>query len=1025
MTRPDVTTAPKRLHILDDGEFEALYGRPCLSGDERTNVFTLTQPEKDLLASFPHLPIQLYFLLQLGYFKAKQLFFTFTFDDVAEDVTYLLERYFPAAPRPELRMLNKRTILKQRHRILKLFGYRLCTPTDRQDLFLHAQQAARISSKPIYVLRELLHYLTEQRLVKPGYTFLQEELVGRALTAEVKRLTTMLHTLLSAEACAELDALLTSTDERSTITLLKRQPKDFSLSEMRREMVRGEYLAQLYPLARRIVPNLDISSEGITYYSSLVSYYSVFRLKQLDAWTIYLYLLCFVVHRYQRFNDHLLTCFIQLVKQYADEAKATAKETVYEYRHASNHDLPKAGEVLKLFTAEDEGNTLFGTVQEKAFALLDRQRLANVAEYLVNEASFDENAFEWEHIDSMARRFKQHLRPLFRTVDLSATRVNAPILEAIHFLKTAFDKDRSLRQIDSGDFPTDCFSAREKRYLSQRNEADEKHILPDRYEFLVYRVVRHQLEAGDLFCRDSVHFRSFEDDLVDDQQWANKEALLAQTGLTLLAQPIQDRLDALKCQLEERISAVNQRIRTGENSHLHLTTTGKRKSWTLQYPTSTEPINHPIFETVPQVSISRVLHFANHHCHFMTCFEHVLGRYNKQAADERALSACLVAWATNMGLGRMGDISDIPFATLASTSDNFLRPETLKAANACISNAIAALTMFRQYNIADMIHSSSDGQKFETALPTFNARYSPKYFGLNKGVVAYTLVANHVPVNAELIGAHDHESQFVFDLLFNNTTDIHPQVHSTDTHGTNQVNFALLHIFGYQFAPRYKAIQEKLRTSLYGFEHPTQYGEILLKPVRKLHTELIVEEWENLQRIFVSLALKTTTQSIIVHKLNSYARKNKTRQALWEYDNIISSLYLLDFVDSPLLRKNVQTALNRGESYHQLRRAVSYANFGKLRFRSEEDHYLWHECSRLITNCIVFYNMTLLSELWARTEATQDMTRIAHISPVAWQHINFYGRYDFTTAAEPINMEEIVEALAHHPILSMVDEGDA
>ena len=525
----------------------------------------------------------------------------------------------------------------------------------------------------------------------------------------------------------------------------------------------------------------------------------------------------------------------------------------------SNQDLPKAGEVLKLFTSDDEGNTPFSAVQERAFALLDRQRLASVADYLVNEASCDEIAFEWEHIDSMARRFKQHLRPLFRTVDLSATRVNAPIQEAIHFLKAAFQKDRSLRQIDSGDFPTDCFSAREKRYLYQRNEADGKHIIPDLYEFLVYRLLRHRLEAGDLFCRDSVHFRSFEDDLVDDHQWANKDALLAQTGLALLAQPIQDRLAELKCQLEDRIGTVNQRISAGENSHFHITTTGKRKRWTLQYPTSNEPINHPIFETVPQVNISRVLHFVNHHCHFMTCFEHVLGRYSKQAADDRILSACLVAWATNMGLGRMGDISDITFATLTSTSENFLRPETLKAANDCISNAIAALAIFRHYDIAGVVHSSSDGQKFETALPTFNARYSPKYFGLNKGVVAYTLVVNHVPVNANMIGAHDHESQFVFDLLFNNTTNIHPQVHSTDTHGTNQVNFALLHIFGYQFAPRYKAIQEKLRTSLYGFEHPNQYGDVLLKPVRKLNTDLIVEEWENLPRIFVSLALKTTT----------------------------------------------------------------------------------------------------------------------------------------------------------------------
>jgi hypothetical protein len=54
--------------------------------------------------------------------------------------------------------------------------------------------------------------------------------------------------------------------------------------------------------------------------------------------------------------------------------------------------------------------------------------------------------------------------------------------------------------------------------------------------------------------------------------------------------------------------------------------------------------------------------------------------------------------------------------------------------------------------------------------------------------------------------------------------------------------------------------------------------------------------------------------------------------------------------------------------------------------------------------------MTILSQLWARQEATGDMTHIAHISPVAWQHINFYGRYEFTKASEPINLEEIVEA---------------
>jgi TnpA family transposase len=329
-------------------------------------------------------------------------------------------------------------------------------------------------------------------------------------------------------------------------------------------------------------------------------------------------------------------------------------------------------------------------------------------------------------------------------------------------------------------------------------------------------------------------------------------------------------------------------------------------------------------------------------------------------------------------------------------------------------------------HLGAVIHSSSDGQKFEADLPTFNARHSPKYFGLKKGVVAYSLVANHVPVNARLIGAHEHESHYVFDVLFNNTTDIQPVVHSTDTHGTNQVNFALLHLFGYQFAPRYQAIQDKVRTGLYGFHHPTHYGDLIVKPIRKLNPELIIAEWDNLQRIFVSLALKTTTQSIIVSKLNAYARKNKTRQALWEYDNIFQSLYLLDFVDSASLRQNVQRALNRGENYHQLRRAVSYANFGKLRFTSEEDQQLWSECSRLLTNAIIFYNAMLLSRLLAHKEAlgdTRSAALIRQVSPIAWQHINFYGRYEFTKGLEPINVEAIIEVLARQPLMPVENEG--
>ena len=150
------------------------------------------------------------------------------------------------------------------------------------------------------------------------------------------------------------------------------------------------------------------------------------------------------------------------------------------------------------------------------------------------------------------------------------------------------------------------------------------------------------------------------------------------------------------------------------------------------------------------------------------------------------------------------------------------------------------------------------------------------------------------------------------------TSDIQPEVHSTDTHGTNAVHFAILHLFGSQFAPRYRDFYDTVRTSLYGFQHPSQYDEaMVLKPVRTLNSELIVEAWDNIQRIMVSLARKTTTQHIIVRKRSAFALKNNTRRALWEYDHILRSLYLLDSLDSPALRRHVQRALNRGENDHQ------------------------------------------------------------------------------------------------------------
>jgi TnpA family transposase len=934
----------KRLKILASDEIKSIYGRPQFNYEERLEYFALSHSDLEILEGFRSLKSQVHFILQLGYFRAKYLFFIFTLDEVEDDFQYIMEQHFDGRQIGGITVIDKQTRLKQQRLILELYA--------RLD----------ISER------------------------------------------------------ADFKKLLEDSTGLYEITQLKHEPRDFSLAEIRREIHRGEQLHPFYRIAQRLLPELKISNESIKYYASLVGYYSVFRLKQLNNWTAYIYLICFTYHRYQQRSDNLINCLIFRVRNYSDEAKSVAKERLQECHVEINENLQKAGQVLKLLTDESIAvDTPFTTFQSNAFKILPRQKLITVANRMAKAVNFDETAFQWEYIDKLSRQFKLHLRQAIVTIEFTSTLSQDTLIEAVDFLKAAFKKGKPLKEFPSDLFPVDCVPASVTSYLYAQDSNHQKQLIPDRYEFLIYRLLRNGLESGDISCRDSIHFRSLEDDLINDLRWQDKQKLMVDNNLTILTHPILEHLGALEQTLEQRIIEVNRRIADGENEHFQIKKRGKQVRWNLLYPQGVDLINSPFFDGLKQVDIGEVLYFVDRHCHFIKAFEHVLGRYQKQTVDDRVMIACLIAWGNNMGMGRMGQVSDINYQLLASTSDNFIRLETLKEANDLISNAIAELSIFHHYDIDSTIHSSSDGQKFEARINTINSRHSPKYFGLKKGVVSYTLVANHIPVNAKIIGANEHESHFVFDILFNNTTDIQPEIHSTDTHGTNQVNFAVLNSFGYQFAPRYKDIYDKVSKALYGFQHPSNYDkDCVIKPIRKLNTELIVEEWENIQRIMVSLAVKETTQSIIVGKLSAYARKNKTRRALWEYDNILKSLYLLDYIDSLPLRQNVQRALNRGESYHQLRRAISYANFGKLRFKSELEQQLWSECGRLIANCILYYNASILSNVLAHRESSGDVEGVEalkQISPVAWQHINLYGRYEFRKCSEPIDLDDIVRQL--------------
>jgi len=1009
-TNKDDYPDSSRLSILSTREIDELYGLPRLTEEDRRLYFDLSVPEREAVAAVHTTSAAVHLVLQCGYFKAKRRFFVYEREDVLDDLSFILRRYFPDRQVATIKMLSKPTRLEQQGIILQLFDYRLCDGPAKADLETRSQRVARLSTQPSYVLGEVLRHLANERVVAPGYSFLQG-LVRRVVTGERQRITQLLAQAMTDELRNQLEALLQADQGMYRISILKHEPKDFSYQQLRQEVERRKFFQPLFQFAQTFLLTTGLSNESVKYYASLVRFYTVYKLQRMPAMTTRLYLLCFAHHRFRQINDNLIEAFIHLVDQYEEQAKLAAAEAAHQALILASEHLTAAGRVLGLFVDDSiPDDTPFSSVKDQAFSMLEPASFPLVSDYM-RKVEFDKAGFEWAHYATLSSTFKRNLRHLFVDLTFTGRVEDAPLLDAVRFLQEVLRQGKVPRQVKPSTFPMAVIPKSLQRYLliPSGGKGQPRQLDVDRYEFLVYRLLRNALEAGDIYVQDSTEYRRFEDDLISDARWQDKDAVLREVGIPILLAPIQETLANFGKALEAKFKQVNERIEHGDNLHLKVRGAGEKRRWTLVYPAEEEPVNSSFYGQLSAIGIADLLWFVAGKTGFLRAFTHVLDRYVKHEPEPPDLLASMVALGTNMGTWKMAEVSALSHAVLQATVRNYLRLETLHAANDAISNATAALPAFHLFDIQETMHSSSDGQRIETQINTINARHSPKYFGLHKGVSSYTLVANHVPINAKVIGTHEHESHYVFDLLYSNTADIKPERHSTDTHGTNQVNFWILYVFGFLFAPRYRDLHKKME-GLVGARHPNQYGDYLIVPSRKTFDPLIIKEWPNIQRIMASLAQKDVTQATIVRKLSSYLRQNQTKKALWELENICRTLYILDFIDDVTLRQSVQKALNRGEAYHRFRRAIAYVNSGKLRVKTEAEQQIWNECSRLIANAVIYYNTLLLSRVYEQKQAANDheaMNVLSGVSPVAWRHVNLIGRFEFSPAESKVDIEAL------------------
>src|SRR5439155_1747691 len=116
----------KQINLLTDAEIEDIYARPKFNDVERDYFFQLSDDERNLLKKYASTKSKLFFILQIGYFKAIKQFYKFTLDEVVGDVNYIITKHYSSAEKKKKISGNlwKENYREQKADILKLYGYR-------------------------------------------------------------------------------------------------------------------------------------------------------------------------------------------------------------------------------------------------------------------------------------------------------------------------------------------------------------------------------------------------------------------------------------------------------------------------------------------------------------------------------------------------------------------------------------------------------------------------------------------------------------------------------------------------------------------------------------------------------------------------------------------------------------------------------------------------------------------------------------------------------------------------------------
>jgi len=502
--------------------------------------------------------------LQLAYFKAKNQFFTFEFDDAQPDIEYVLAKFFKKTDQILQGSITRQRVSQQKQVILNLFNYQDYSGEQAVLIEAHLCELLRYYPKGHDTFRQLLVYLDNQKIVIPTYRNLQDSFT-QAFSKESERINQLILLIPQAQQ-EQLSELINRDDGISKLNTIRSDQKNFKYTATSAEIEKALAIAGLYKFAKDFLPSLLLSKNAIRYYADLAEQYAASRLRRLSKSQQWLQALCFVYHRYQQIMDNLITSFMYHTRLIVNDGKAYANKAMAEHSFGLVVDLPRLAKFLKWFPKRKPGLS-HDALNQVAYKILPEEQFPVLAQFLEGN-TFDKKAAMREFYLKSSRLFALYLRPILLTVPFVFYKENSDIMDLIDLMKNHYGRGKGPSTFKLPQDLEDTLSKAILPYL--KKDPSYEQVDPHLFEFFVYQKMYRRLDKGLLCCNESVSYCDIDHDLISDTLVDDVEKIASEFGYPKIPIYCDQRLDDALTALADTWDKTTKRISLGENVEFNI-----------------------------------------------------------------------------------------------------------------------------------------------------------------------------------------------------------------------------------------------------------------------------------------------------------------------------------------------------------------------------------------------------------------------------------------------------------------------